>query len=106
MTWSFTMPVACIWAYMIVDPTKLNPRLTRSLLSGVRQRRLGWNLAQVGPGVLDRRAVHEAPDVGVEAAELPLNVEEARALLMALRIFARFRMMPVSSRSAATLSSP
>jgi hypothetical protein len=30
--WSFTIPVACMWAYMMVLPTNLKPRLLRSLL--------------------------------------------------------------------------
>lgn len=32
-TWSLTIPIACICAYMMVGPTKENPRLLRSLLS-------------------------------------------------------------------------
>ena len=32
VVWSFTMPVACMCAYMIVDPTKVKPRFFKSLL--------------------------------------------------------------------------
>src|SRR4051812_16217778 len=31
LTWSLTMPVACMKAYMMVVPTNLNPRFLRSL---------------------------------------------------------------------------
>ena len=32
MRWSLTIPTACMWPYITVDPTKLNPRRFRSRL--------------------------------------------------------------------------
>ena len=32
MKWSFTMPTACMKAWQMVGPTKLNPRFRSSLL--------------------------------------------------------------------------
>ena len=70
------MPVACMCAYMMVEPTNLKPRRCRSLLkasdSGTGRRHLG----HLAPAVDPRPAADEFPAVAREAAELALHRQE------------------------------
>ena len=60
----------------MVEPTNLKPRRSKSLLMasdcGVR----AGSTSSALPAVLHRPAIHESPDVAVEAAEFLLHFEE------------------------------
>ena len=77
--WSLTRPMACMKAYMVVGPTKLQPRLRRSLESACDAGEVGMALTascvrRFGP---TRRLGFEAPDVGRQRAEFHAQFEHA-----------------------------
>ncbi len=67
--------------------------------------RLGGDLGEAAPGVVQRRAADEAPDVGVEAAELLLDCQEGWAFSMEAATLRRLRTMPGSASSVASFAS-
>src|SRR5690349_4974522 len=66
---------------MIVEPTKVKPRLFRSSLMASDWALRGGISASALQRFLDRATVDEAPLVRVEAAELGLHVEERLRVL-------------------------
>src|SRR6266436_6763133 len=79
--WSLTIPTACMWPYITVDPTKLNPRRFRSRLNASDSRVVGGDLTHGFPTILSRATVDELPAICVEAAKLPLHRQKRSSVL-------------------------
>jgi hypothetical protein len=99
------MPVACIWAYIIVEPTNLNPRFLRSLLTASEMS----VVAGTCPG-----SVH-AFLMGFPSTNCQMyrsndpnsscTLRNAFALVTAAATFKRLRMIPSFASSFAILAS-
>ena len=94
-TWSSTMPADCISAYIVVGPTKRNPRFRSALLIASDS---GVVAGDIGEG-RGRGPASGAKDQ-MERVELAGSISRSRrALEIVASIFARLRMMPASAIS-------
>ena len=75
------MPVACMWAYMIVVPTNLKPRCFRSRLKASDSGVAAGISPDLAPATHQWLAADEAPAVARKAAEFLLDLEETACVL-------------------------
>ena len=95
-----TIPVDCISAYMVVDPTNLIPSLLSSLLRA----------SDSGLVVIDSRDLTEDDNLGAKDQRISVRSKDfsriIRALPTAADILALFLIMPVSDMSSSIFDSP
>jgi protoporphyrinogen oxidase len=104
-TWSFTIPVACMWAYTIVGPTNRNPRFTKSLLIFS----LNSDLGGISFSDFHSFRIGLFPtNPQIYLSKLPnsfCTFKNAFAFSIVARIFCRLRIIPASCINPSTFFS-